>query len=315
MSINKILEYLPFAEAIARNLYWRIPIMQKIASRISKTQHATTMKNGFSIDGLIAELKRKGVLDNDVIIVHSNMKALAKSCLGPSEIIESFMQQLCPEGTLVCPTFPLYVKEPRGTERLTRDMSEVELVYNVQKSRPWTGALGQALMKTAGSRRSLHPLNTITAHGKAVNQIFANETIDSLDLPCGPNSTWAALAALNAKIVMLGVDMTHSLTMIHVAEDCYENDWPIKGWYRKRCFRVVDHGNEHRVEVRERHPRWALSYAERKLSRDLYSEGVASRTRVGSLDITILESKSLLDFLNNRKKSGYPYYLTWLSRL
>ncbi len=313
--MEKILERFPHAEAIGRNVYWRSPILQNLFSRMGKGRTAMAINAGFSIDELILTLRNMGVGSSDVVIVHSSMNKLAGCGLGANQIIESFMRQLCPEGTLVCPTFPLYANEPQGKERLTKDMSNVELVYNVQKSRPWTGELGRALMKTPGARRSLHPLNTVAAYGAAMDQIFEKETIGSLDLPCGPDSTWAALAGLNAKIVMLGVDMTHSLTMIHVAEDCHEAQWPVKGWYRKRVFRVIDGGKENRVEVRERHPRWALSYAERKLSRDLYVNGVARQGQVGSLDVTVLESSALLNFLDGRKHSGYPYYLTWLSRL
>jgi aminoglycoside 3-N-acetyltransferase len=313
--MKKILEYFPWVEAIGRNIYWRSTILQNLGSRLGKGRTVTEAAAGFSIDELILTLRNMGIAANDVVIVHSSMKELAGCGLGANRIIESFMRQLCPGGTLVCPTFPLYANEPHGKERLTKDMSNVELVYNVQKSRPWTGELGRALMRMPGARRSLHPLNTIAAYGAAVDQIFENEIMGSLDLPCGPDSTWAALAELNAKIVMLGVDLTHSLTMIHVAEDCHETQWPVKGWYRKRVFRIIDGSKENRVEVRERHPRWALSYAERKLSRDLYVSGTARRGKVGNLDVTVLESGSLLRFLDRRKQSGYPYYLTWLSRL
>ena len=124
----------------------------------------------------------------------------------------------------------MYVAEPQGTERRTKDMSNVKFAYNVQITRPWTGNLGSALMKTPNARRNVHPLKTVVAYGAAVDRIFAKESIYSLDLPCGPNSTWAALAELNAKIIMLGVDMTQSLTMIHVPEDFYEAEWPVRDW-------------------------------------------------------------------------------------
>lgn len=313
--MRKILEKFPWLEAIGRNVYWRSQTIQHLVSLTRKSQATDASVGGFSIEELMVTLKTMGITESDLIVVHSSMKNLAVCGLDANGIIECFMRHLCPKGTLVCPTFPLYAAEPKGKERLAKDMSNVELVYNVQKSRPWTGELGRALMKTPGARRSLHPLNTIAAYGAAVDKIFEKETIDSLDLPCGPESTWAALAGLNAKIVMLGVDMTHSLTMIHVAEDCHEAQWPVKDWYRDRTFRVIDGSKENRVKVRERHPRWALSYAERKLSRDLYANGIARRVQVASMDVTVLESKLLLDFLNRRKPFGYPYYLTWLSRL
>ena len=57
--------------------------------------------------------------------------------------------------------------------------------------------------------------------------------------------------------------------MIHVAEDLYENEWPVKDWYRNRQFRVIDNEFDKEVTIRERHPKWALFYAEREFSKDL----------------------------------------------
>ena len=315
MDFKSLFERSPRIEVVVRNLYWRVSLFQRVAFWLTKGSAARSSEGGFSPDELVVALRQLGVTEEDVIIVHSSMKQVAKCGLGPSGFLELLIRKLCPKGTLVCPTFPLYRHEPQGTERLTKDMTNVEFLYNVQKTRPWTGDLGRELMKMPGARRSLHPLNTITAYGEDADEIFSKESISSLDLPCGPNSTWATLAKLDAKIVMLGVDLTHSLTMIHVAEDCYEDKWPVKDWYRNRIFRIVDQDNEFTVQIRERQPKWAMSYAERKLSRDLYSQGIAKRMRVGSLDVTMLESRVLLEFLNNKKTSGYPYYLTWVSRL
>jgi aminoglycoside 3-N-acetyltransferase len=315
MNIKKIFELLPSAEVFSRNVYWRLAWLQEFVSKATKGKSTSAPKSSFSGTDLLTALRQVGIKEDDVIIVHSNMKELSSSGLNPTEIIHLLTHVLCPKGTLACPTFPLYAKEPQGTAKLTKDLSNQEFVYDVQKTRPWTGELGRALMKTPGARRSIHPLNTITAYGAAVDRIFENETIDTLDLPCGPNSTWASLCQMNAKVIMLGVDLTHSLTMIHVAEDCYESEWPVKGWYRERLFKIKNQGSENLVTVRERHPKWAMSYAERKLSRDLFANGVAQKFSVGSLKVVVVESKNLIEFLRSKKKQAYPYYHTWLSSL
>ena len=315
MSINKIFEQFPILEVFVRNAYWRFALLQKLVLMAGKGKGAPAQKIGFSWEDLLVALRQIGIKEDDIVVVHSSMKELAPTGLTSTEIIQLLLNELCPTGTIVCPTFPLYTKEHQDKEKLTKDISNQVFVYDVQKTRPWTGELGRALMKTPGSRRSIHPLNTITAYGAAVDQIFINENINALDLPCGQNSTWASLAKMNAKIIMLGVDLTHSLTMIHVAEDCYESEWPVKDWYRKRLFKIINQGNENLVTVRERHPKWAMSYAERKLSLDLYAKKVARKVKVGSLEITVVESGHLIDFLDRRKRRAYPYYLTWLSNL
>lgn len=315
MIIKKIFEQSPLLEVFVRNLYWRLSWLQQLISKTVAGNPSSTAKLSFSGAELLLTLRKMGINDDDIILVHSSMKELAPMGLTSTEIIQLLMNELCPTGTIVCPTFPLYSKEPHGMERMTKDISSQTFDYNVQKTKSWTGELGRALMKVPGARRSIHPLNTITAYGTAVDQIFINESIDKLDLPCGENSTWAMLAKMNTKIIMLGVDLAHSLTMIHVAEDCYESEWPVKNWYRKRLFKIINQANEYLVVVRERHPKWAMSYAERKLSRDLYSKGIAKKSSIGSLEIAVVESTILIEFLNSKKSRAYPYYLTWISNL
>lgn len=313
MNIDKLFEISPHSEVLMRNLYWRIPTLSDNHS--ANRRRSPGIGVGFRPDDLVSALRRQGVAVNDTIIVHSSMTQVAQGGLSPLETFQLLTLKLCPEGTIVCPTFPIYRDEPKGRDRLNKDISSIVFEYNVQRTRPWTGELGRVLMNTPGARRSLHPLNTVAVYGADVDKIFAKEFADNLDLPCGPSSTWAALVNLNAKIIMLGVDMAHSLTMIHVAEDCYENEWPVKDWYRKRICRIIDRNKEYLVEVRERHPKWALSYAERKLSKDLYALGIASEITVGGLKVTVLESKVLIEYLNSKKRYAYPYYMTWLSRV
>ncbi len=315
MNIKKIFELLPWFEVISRNLFWRFSFFQDLASTLNNSKKKLVKQKFFTGQQLVRTLLNAGINEKDILVVHSSMQALKPMGLIPEEIIELLISQLCPHGTIVCPSFPIYANEFQGKDRVSKDISNLTFVYDVQKTRSWTGDLGRALMKVPGARRSIHPLNTIVAYGKSLNEIFANEEFTNLDLPCGPNSTWASLAGMNAKIIMLGVDLAHSLTMIHVAEDCFESEWPIKKWYRNRHFKILNKDEVRFVTVRERHPKWSMSYAERKLSRDLFKEGIAKKTTVGSLDITIVESKLLLNFLYGKRKKAYPYYLTWLSNI
>lgn len=315
MSIKKIFELLPWFEVISRNLFWRFSFIQDLAFTLTNSKKILVKQKFFTSQQLVRTLLTAGINEKDILVVHSSMQALKPMGLMPEEIIELLISQLCPNGTIVCPSFPIYANEFQGKDRVSKDISNLTFVYDVQKTRSWTGDLGRALMKVPGARRSIHPLNTIVAYGKSLNEIFANEEFTNLDLPCGPNSTWASLARMNAKIIMLGVDLAHSLTMIHVAEDCFESEWPIKKWYRNRHFKILNKDEVRFVTVRERHPKWSMSYAERKLSRDLFKKGIAKKMTLGSLDITIVESKLLLNFLYDKRKKAYPYYLTWLSNI
>ncbi len=316
MTILNLFEYFPRLEVIVRNIYWRIDFLQRKITRVpDHVKKSFDSNKKLTFDELINSLLAAGVQQNDVVLVHSSMKELSVFGLTAREVLDKLILDLCPLGTLVCPAFPYYVAEPKGSAKLKKNISNQEFLYDVQRTGPWTGELGALLMKMPRAKRSIHPLNTLVAIGNDVDFIFSTESIETLDLPCGPMSAWARLVDKNAKIIMLGVDLAHSLTMIHVAEDCYEKSWPIKTWYRERLFRIRDKGNEHVVRVRERHPRWAMAYAERKLSRDLYSSGIAQYIDVNGIPISVVETKKLINFLRSNRNKSYPYFLTFLSRL
>lgn len=317
IKLSYLFEISPFLEVVAKNVYGRFP---SIRSFFKKKKSSIPIENhclgdNFCFAKFSEQLSSHGVQKSDTLLVHSDMRKLSQLGVSSIDLINFFMENVCSQGTLVCPTFPLYRLEPTGVERFSKKNFNLELTYNVTKSRPWTGDLGRTLMRIAGSQRSLHPLNTLTSLGVATDRIFANESFDRLDLPCGPNSAWASLADLNAKILMIDTDVVHSLTMIHVAEDCYEYEWPIKDWYRLRRFKIINNDQVHHVNVRERHPRWSFSYAERRLSHDLYNQGIIKDFYIGPVRFSYLETSCLLSFLNIRKPTAYPFSHCWLSRL
>lgn len=322
MSMMKALfRRVPYVEVLIRNLYWRVGFVHGLAGRLSALR---APKKGAprpaperTLDELISALEGLGIRPGQILVVHSSLRALSLDA-SPAEIIEALLDFLGPEGTLVIPAIPRYPEAPDGIERLTRNLADEVWTYDVQATPPWTGTLARVMMADPRSRRSRMPLNSIVAIGPAVEDMLAHELDTGADgrapTPNGPGSAWAWMAANGAEIVAIGVDLAHSLTMIHVAEDAYEDDWPVKNWYRPRTFDVVDQGHHSRVHVRERHPKWACFYGEQRLNHDLERAGLVRIVQTGSLTLRGLNAAALLEFLNARKASGYPYFLWRLDR-
>lgn len=320
--VKKVFSQIPQLEVGIRILYWKYPLVNSLIKRItrkrSKSPAITTnpgkVERSFSLQDLADAIGKHGIGHGDILIVHSSMQSLAPTGATPAQVIDMLCDVLGPNGTLVMPSIPKYREASTGTDRLTQDLSKTVWTYDVQRTPPWTGAIPHQLMKTPGAIRSRFPLNTVVALGSHARAMMEHE-LDAPDAtPCGPSSAWAYCANHNAKILMLGVDLAHSLTMIHVAEDCYQDTWPVTDWYRPRQFLIKDNGEETLVRVRERHPKWAMHYGERKLNDDLLRSGVAQQTRLGPLPIISLESQALLGFLRSRAPSGYPYFLWTLSQ-
>jgi len=322
---NYIFSRIPQVEIGVRISYWKSELIHKYMQKFKRTKVKGVDSSKESAEGscnvevslcdIEKELIKHGVNKGDILIVHSSMQKLSCTGAKPSEVIDMLLRIVGDDGTLVMPAIPKYKEAASlasGIDRISVDLSEEIWTYDVKKTPPWTGAIPYKLMKTEGARRGRHPLNTVVAKGRHVDEMFARELKTPQSLPCGPDSPWAYCAKHNAKIVALGVDLAHSLTMIHVAEDCYESEWPVNNWYRNRKFLVVDKGEEQTVEVRERHPKWAMHYSERKLDHDLAKNKISFKSTVGNIAITSVGSEALLTFLNCRKSKGYPYYL-WRS--
>ncbi len=309
---NDLLGISPYIEVLIKNLYWRMPIVQGAAyylKTINKRLSSPKEKKYLPFDLIASKIVSLGVVPGDILIIHTSGKELQRTHLSPVEIINSLIHLLGPEGTLVAPAIPFFLEEHKGSKRLTDEICSKRLVYDIKNTPSWTGVIPNTMLKMIDAKRSRHPLNTTVAIGKHAEQMMRLNIAELDPTACGINSSWKYCADRNAKILFLGVDAAHNMTMIHVAEDAWEEQWPINGWYRHRDFIVKDNGTEFLLTVRERHPKWSMYYAERTLQKDLINNKILLVEDIDGFQISFCESKSLLSFLNERKRSAYPYWI------
>ena len=318
ISLSKLFEYSPLLEITLKNLVWRIGWLYRLGERLSgrKTRgHHAKSARRINFDRIIECLASWGVGEGDILIVHSSMAALKSTRLTEREIIGRLRDLVGSSGTLAMPAIPKISGEPIGLDMLDERNYESVFEYDVQKSLPWTGQLPKVLMKCEGSRRSRHPLNSMVALGPHAEPMMHGNLEYELPTACGRGSSWENCYKHSAKIVALGVDLAHSLTMIHVAEDAFESAWPVKNWYRIRTYRIIDGDFRRTVRVRERRHTWSIFYAERSFSRDMRQLGIASDCVVDGLPIAYCASSQLVEYLNSRKNQAYPYRIPFLAFL
>jgi len=303
---NKIAQISPYVEVELRKIYWKnIRFFKKF--RPERTiLPATEVK----WNEIIHFLNQKGVSKGSLVVVHSSYKSLKSTGLSPGEIVFSLRDLVGDEGTVAMPVIRNYKEDPKLEEILGRDISDVIFTYDTQKSEIWTGALPLSLTREKDVIVSRHPLNSMAAVGKLAIAMMADNIKDDYSTPCGKNSSWAFCYENNAIIIGLGIDLNHSLTMRLVAEDYYLDEWPIKNWYRKRVFDVIDGNFKKRINVLERDPKWGLFYlAEVNLRNDLIRNKILTTFIVEGLTVEIVLAKSLIDFLRSANRPGYPYYV------
>lgn len=310
--LNRIMAVSPWVEVAIRTAYWRLPsaraLMTRMQNRRARTPEAPVPRESLPL--LIDAIRALGVGAGDILIVHSDLDLLRRFPVRPAELNAALIELLGPDGTLVMPAYPIFAEEPKGQDRLTADVSGLVLRYDPRRTPIWTGLLPHALMRTAGARRSALPINSLVALGRHAEAMFATELDGECPLPCGRQSAWFYCLEHGAKILGLGLDLPHSLTMNHVAEDAYAEQWPVPDWYRDRRFEIVlSDGRSIEKCVRERHPRWAMNYAERTLARELREAGIFRDAEIAGIRLEYLEAREHVAFLNARKARHYPYYI------
>jgi aminoglycoside 3-N-acetyltransferase len=311
--VFKILAKFPFLEVVIRHLYWKVPFFN---TNINKIVNKSILINDKKIDQnrFLRSLSSLGIKLGDTLIVHSSYSELKRFGMSPDQIIDSLLQLIGSEGTLIMPAIPIFRNRPLSVDRFKLENYVKTPIYDINKSRICTGALPRALVKRPGSVRSRSPLNSMVVFGRNSASISDHLTFSGSSLPCGKGSVLANSLQYNPKLLFLGVDEVHSMTMIHVVEDLNPERWPVKNWYWKREFQIIDNKYCNKFYLQERNPMWALFYAERRFSKDLIASDIIIKEPVEGLNISLVNGQKLIDFLNSKNVKGYPYWIPFWYR-
>ncbi|EKT3962650.1 AAC(3) family N-acetyltransferase [Flavobacterium psychrophilum] len=301
---NKILSLSPYLEVLIRRVYWR---NRELTSRFKKTiPQNSDLKNFNKIKD---QLNDFGVKKGDILVLHASYEMLEGTGKLPKQIIEELLDLLGTTGTLAMNSSRAFPEEKIKGDYLNANYNDLIVNYNVHKSRVWTGVLPFFMLKHKDAKISRFPINPIVAVGFHAERMIENNIKGKLNSSCGFNSSWKYCVDNNAVIVGLGTDLTHSLTIMHVAEEIMGDKWLVKDWFRERQFRVVDNDFDEIITVNERNPQWGcLHFAERTLCKDLINSGILKTATIDGVLVEVINSKELISFLNSKNKNGYPYF-------
>jgi aminoglycoside 3-N-acetyltransferase len=306
--INGIFSIFPTTEVLARKVYWSSDFFINKKNKKKKSIKINNQKG--SLTDLENSFRGIGIKKGSLVILHSGFGEIKNNISlpnGPLDVINCILNIIGEEGTLAIPTHPLYpVKIDRNYVKDILD--DNILTFDVKKTKAWTGAIANSFLSLPGVIRSHHPINTLAAIGPLSEIMMKDNISGDQPLPCGLNSSWKYCADHDAFIVGLGVDLVHSLTMIHVAEDMNPVNFPQNEWYTSKGFKVISDGKEINLKVRERKHKYAINYAERSFKRDLMKNKILTQTDINGLLLEYIESSvNLIQYLNSRNHTHYPY--------
>lgn len=157
------------------------------------------LRNGFLATGI-----KKG----DVLMVHSNYGSLRGVDGGPDEVIDTLIDLVGEEGTLLIPTFNFTAWSNEHYFDCIETASEMGVITEYARAR-------------TSFKRTVHPIYSFVVYGKKQEDFLA--CIDKEAF--GPNSVFALFHQCKGLILSIGLGYNDSYTMVHYAEKIMNVDY------------------------------------------------------------------------------------------
>lgn len=150
------------------------------------------------------DLHALGLPQDAVVMVHSSLKSFGQVTGGAQAIIQSLIDYLSPNGTLLMPA--LSYETVRSTNP----------VFDIRRTPSCVGLIPETFRQMEGVQRSLHPTHSVCAIGKQAAELLANHIQDHT--PCGEHSPFHLLPKVDGYVLMLGCGLRPNTSM-HAIEE------------------------------------------------------------------------------------------------
>ena len=156
---------------------------------------------------LVAEFKRIGLEEKDVVFLHSSFKSFGGVEGGPQTVIDALISTLGNEGTLIVPRFNF-------------DFSTHNTPWDIRTTPSQTGVISEFVRKDPRSFSVFHPIYSFSIIGKHAKELVKHRYKGSYS----KDSIFHKLRILDAKI--LQIDRVYKgTTMFHYVEEMLGVDY------------------------------------------------------------------------------------------
>lgn len=153
---------------------------------------------------LCDDLINLGIRSGDTVLVHSSLKSLGPVDGGAETVIQSLLEVLGENGTLLFPAFSF------------NSVGANNPVFDVKNTPSCVGALSEYFRTRPGTIRSIHPTHSMSGIGKKARLILSENHLDTT--PCGEYSPFRKLRTEGDWILFIGCTIAPNTTM-HAVEE------------------------------------------------------------------------------------------------
>jgi aminoglycoside 3-N-acetyltransferase len=242
----------------------------------------------WSKEQLINQLMGMGIVQNDVLLVHSSLSKMGYVNGGAHTVVDAILEVIGDNGHLLMPNSPNasyqadYIKELK--------------VFDVSKQKSKLGAISEVHRTHPKSVRSWHPTEPVSCIGPNAKDFVAHHHLDLT--PYGEKSPFYKVAASKGKILMIGVTLANAGTNLHVLEDAVKNfKFPV---YLEEIFEVeiLTPSNE-RVSMKTKvhNPEWSKKRKCDDLIPLFEAEGALTFEQFGNAKCLLLDAHKMLEVM------------------
>lgn len=162
----------------------------------------------YTKETLMEDIRKLGVAKDDILFVHSSMKAIGEVEGGADTVLDALTEAVS-EGMLILPTHTWSV------------MSNEYPIFDPANESACVGILPNLFRKRVGVMRSLHPTHSVAAYStnkKLLEDFVSGE--EKFSTPCPRQGCYGKLYDLDAKVLMLGVGLNR-YTYLHGVEEWF----------------------------------------------------------------------------------------------
>ncbi len=230
------------------------------------------------------------------IILHCSMAGIGSTVTAQS-VLDFFLSFCGEERNLLMPSHPILKEDLDGLP-----------VYNPNRSASTVGMVSELARRRPDFSRSLHPFSSVVAYGRNAESYLAENLNGREPLPHGKSSPYARLAENEGFAICLGVPFIKCLTMIHVAEETLDQEFPKRLIFDRHAVRIEDGSCRQVHVVRKRSEQHLANISMKSIKRDLIDNGAVIVGSVNGIIVDICDCRRVVSYMKDRAiATGYPY--------
>lgn len=293
--IKKWLHYaIYYSPSFVRKKVKKIQSKKELAHWMEISKRTKVSKE--EIEGVINNMP----IDGKDVLLHTSMAKIGKMQGGPKWFCECLLNKIdLNTQTLLVSALPY-----RGRFKdYLKDLKQ----FDVRTAPIAMGVINERIADLPGAKRSVHPTHSLVAVGKnAVDYTFSHHLDDT---PFSVHSPYYKLVQNKGKVILFGADLD-SFTLVHVCEDLFGNDYPLKVYdstqYQVPC--LDENGKEVIVKTRCHNPKMGFRRDLRRFKDALLEKGIMTSQKLGESEVSVVDSYQFVLFYLEQMKKGNSTY-------